>query len=125
MLRETASRAWVTWPCREDPSFDAATANCRLVPVEAFSHAGALVVLPRRPQIDTLLTALPKKRCLELSSLNKCWRAPESSDTFFWTDSLCAFSRSRQGDAAPARYGLVHPLRSCRPDHRVRAAGAS
>ena len=73
MLRETASRAWVTWPCREDPSFDAATANCRLVPVEAFSHAGALVVLPRRPQIDTLLSALPKKRCLELSSLNQCW----------------------------------------------------
>jgi hypothetical protein len=56
MLRESASRAWVTWPCREDPSFDAATANCRLVPVEEFSDAGALVVLPRRPQIDTLLT---------------------------------------------------------------------
>jgi hypothetical protein len=62
MLPQTRRRACVTWPCWEDPNFDPTTANCRWVPLGEFSSAGAVVILPKRPQVDTLVTVQFKDR---------------------------------------------------------------
>jgi|GraSoiStandDraft_41_1057321.scaffolds.fasta_scaffold16353_3 hypothetical protein len=55
MLHDTR-RTRVTWPCPEDPGFDATTANCRHVPAQQFSATGVIVVLPKKPEIGSLLT---------------------------------------------------------------------
>src|SRR5206468_71509 len=59
------------------------------------------------PPLPQSLPALPKKRCLELSSLNKCWsfERPKVPDTFFWAKPSLPEIRGLRGKRRALRPG--------------------
>ena len=71
-------RAWVVYPCKEDPRYSHATVRSRLAVVSSISTGGIELILPDKPDIGTVLSvqvfhdpALEKPITVEVSAFER------------------------------------------------------